>query len=229
MGRLSLLGRSPYGSFAVSAGAIVGRPPSVDREALLEAALKVAKRVGLDALSMRAVAQELGVSAMAAYRHVPNREALVAWVADELASEVRVPAANSGTWDERLKELERSAFAARATVPGQPENVVLTAGPHHRRVQDGVMEILTEAGFGEEDAAVAFEVIWAYFLGQLRVYRGLTSVSEDDAHGTQPQLWPGLLNVMEKVPSLSPEDFFERGFEILLDGLRSRLAATGDT
>ena len=202
----------------------MGRRPSVDRDDLLQAAVTVAKRVGLDALTMRAVAQELGASPMAAYRHVPNREALVAWVADELSAEVRVPAADSGTWDERLKALERSAFRARAEVPGQPETQMSTAGPNHLRIVDGVLEILTEAGFDDEDAAVAFEVIWAYFVGQLRVYEGLTSANGALADGPKPNLWPGLAKVVESVPALSPDDFFERGFEILLDGLRSRLA-----
>ena len=55
----------------------MARRASFDRQTLVEAALRVARRVGLDALSMRMVAEELGVSAMAAYRHVPNRETLI--------------------------------------------------------------------------------------------------------------------------------------------------------
>jgi hypothetical protein len=101
------------------------------------------------------------------------------------------------------------------------------------------MAILTDAGFGEEDAAVAFEVIWAYFQGQLRIYERLTTPAAPAAvapaaaassaaaldHGATPALWPSLAQVIAGVPSLSPVDFFERGFETLLDGLRTRLAA----
>jgi AcrR family transcriptional regulator len=198
---------------------------SFDRQDLLEAALKVARRVGLDALSMRMVAEELGVSAMAAYRHVPSRESLVAWVADELAAEVRLPPPEFGTWDQRLRALELAAFRARAVVPGQPETAVLTAGPHHRRIADGVMEILIDAGLTPEDAAVAFEVLWAYFQGQLRIYDQLMVRDVDDPHGATPR-WLGLEEIIQRVPSLSAEDFFDRGFEILLDGLRVRIEAT---
>ena len=199
------------------------RKSSFDREDVLEAALKVARRVGLDALSMRMVVEELGLSTMAAYRHFPSREALVEWVADELASDVRVPPRESGPWDERLRKLEGAAFRAGMEVPGQPANVVLTEGPHYRRIAEGAMEILIDAGFSEEDAAIAFEVIWAYHLGQVRIYDMLTS-RDPDTPAARPPLWPGLARVIENVPSLSPEDFFDRGFEILLDGLRARIA-----
>jgi AcrR family transcriptional regulator len=188
---------------------------------------------------MRMVAKELGVSPMAAYRHVPNREALVALVADELMASVPVPPRNAGPWDIRLRELECSAFRAAASVPGQSDVTVLASSPHQRRLADGVMAILTDAGFGEEDAAVAFEVIWAYFQGQLRIYERLTTPAAPAAvapaaaasaaaaldHGATPALWPSLAQVIAGVPSLSPVDFFERGFETLLDGLRTRLAA----
>lgn len=201
-----------------------GRRPWIDQQSIVAAALAVARRVGLRELSMRMVATELGVSPMAAYRHVPNREALVALVADQLLAAVPVPPRSAGSWDARLRQLERSAFRAAASVPGQSDVTVLASGPHQRRLADGVMAILTDAGFGEEDAAVAFEVIWAYFQGQLRVYEGLTTPAGPADHGATPALWPGLAQVVEGVPSLSPVDFFERGFEILLDGLRARLS-----
>ena len=69
---------------------------------------------------MRMVADELGVSAMAAYRHVPSREALISLVTDRLAASVSVPAPSTGTWDERLRQIELDAFAARAAFPASP-------------------------------------------------------------------------------------------------------------
>ena len=106
-----------------------------------------------------------------------------------------------------------------------PDTAVLTAGPNHRRIVDGVLAILIEAGFSDEDAAVAFEVIWAYFQGQLRIYSRLTSMEEEPTGYPFRRMWPDLARVIENVPTLSADDFFDRGFEILLDGLRSRIAA----
>ena len=48
---------------------------TIDQRAVVDAATAVARRVGLAWMTMRMVADELGVSAMAAYRHVPNRDA----------------------------------------------------------------------------------------------------------------------------------------------------------
>lgn len=202
----------------------MARKASFDRQTLVEAALRVARRVGLDALSMRMVADELGVSAMAAYRHVPNRETLVNWVADEVTKGVRIPDPDTGTWQERLRQLEQRAFLANLTLPGQSAAAV-HIGPHQRRLIDGVLEILREAGFDEEEAVIAFEVIWAYFQGQLRVYDTLLSAEDGVIHGPDSGIWTGLARIMDTAPSISPADYFDRGFDLLLDGLTARLAA----
>ncbi len=86
----------------------MSRPATLDRRAVVQAALRVARRVGFDALSMRMVADELGLSAMAAYRHIPNRQVLLELVVDELYAPVPVPrprraggtsdCANSNEW-----------------------------------------------------------------------------------------------------------------------------------
>ncbi len=201
----------------------MSRPATLDRRSIVEAARRVARRVGLDALSMRMVAHELGVSAMAAYRHIPNRQTLLELVADELYAEVPVPPPEAGPWDTRLRELERAAFQEAISVPGQAS--VGASGFHQRRLADGVMAILADAGFHHEDAAVAFEVIWAYSLGQQRLYQGLTPPpGAVSMPANRSRLWPTLAEVVETAPGVSPEDYFVRGFEILLDGLRARLA-----
>lgn len=197
---------------------------SIDRAAVLDAAYSVAQRVGLNGLTMRMVADELGVSPMAAYRHVADRDTLVSLVADRLASTVEVPAPDSGPWDERLRRLERAAFRAAVEVRGQPDAVVLTWGPNHVRIVDGMLAILEDAGF-DEDLPLVFEVIWAYVLGQVRVYENLAARRDAPADGEATNAYPLLARVLARVPPASPEEHFDRGFEIVLDGLRQRLAA----
>lgn len=196
---------------------------AIDRAAILDAALRVARRVGLDGLSMRMVADELGVSPMAAYRHIPNREALVSLAADRLASTVTVPDADSGTWDERLLALERAAFIAGIEIRGQQDTTVLTWGPHHRRLLDSMLEILEDAGFDGTDLAISFELIWAFFLGQVRIHEQLFGRPEVVLEGPTTNAYPMLAEVINRSPSMSPEEYFERGFLILLMGLKARL------
>lgn len=187
----------------------------LDRDAVVAAAVRVARRVGVGGLTMRLLAEELHASPMAAYRHVPNREALVELVADELLSSVPVPPRESGPWDHRLHQLERAAFRQLAGVAQYTELAMPPRGPHHQRLVDGVLDILADAGFGPEDTTVAFEAIWAYVVGQLYLFE------EGQA---SPRRWPTLANVLAEQPDLSPEAYFDRGFELLLDGLRARLA-----
>src|ERR1700722_8902746 len=74
------------------------------RELVLDAALTVAERVGLERLSMRLVAGELGVSAMALYRHVKDKDDLLDGLVERLLGEIRLPD-ESLPWDTRLRAL----------------------------------------------------------------------------------------------------------------------------
>lgn len=197
---------------------------TIDQDILADAAIRVGRRVGFERVTMRMVADELGVSPMAAYRHVPSREALINLATDRLAATIRVPDPTVGTWDERLRQIEHDAFAARAAFPGQPDNAELAGGPEHDRLADGVLDILTEAGLTDEEAAVAFQVIWAYFLGQLRACEPLLRARSDSDEAPEVLMAPSLARVMDRLPGATPENFFELGLEIFIDGLRARLA-----
>jgi TetR/AcrR family transcriptional regulator, tetracycline repressor protein len=199
---------------------------TIDQRAVVDAATAVARRVGLSRMTMRMVADELGVSPMAAYRHVPNRESLAGLVADELTASVQVPDPASGSWDERLLALELSAFRARSTVSGTTDVAsieLMLKGTHTRRVVQGMMAILADAGFDGDDAALAFEVVWAYFVGQLNAYEVIVHPTTNRRDADGESLWPILGQDTGETP-VSPEEYFERGFHILLDGLRAMLA-----
>lgn len=81
---------------------------------MLEAAAQVAEREGFQRLSMRLVARELGVSAMALYRHVADKDDLLDGLVERLLAEVRIPDA-SLPWQTRLRGLahELRSLAAR--------------------------------------------------------------------------------------------------------------------
>jgi AcrR family transcriptional regulator len=204
----------------------VTKKGTIDQEILVDAAMRVGRRVGFERVTMRMVADELGVSPMAAYRHVPSREALINMVTDRLAATVTVPDRSAGTWDQRLRQIEIDAFTARAAFPGQPDSAELAGGPEQDRLADGVLDILVEAGLSDEDAAVAFQVIWAYFQGQLRVCEPLLQARAEGDDIPDLPMAPSLARVVARVPTFTPEDFFERGLEIFLDGLRARLASS---
>lgn len=88
--------------------------PPLNRERVLEAASRVAEREGFQRLSMRLVARELGVSPMALYRHVADKDDLLDGLVEQLLGEVRLPE-ESLPWEMRLRCLaqELRALAAR--------------------------------------------------------------------------------------------------------------------
>lgn len=92
-------------------GLPAGRPPAADgepgRERLVRAALEIADAEGLPALSMRAVAARLGVSAMSPYRYVTGKEDLVLLMADAAFGEVGYPAVPPAGWRPRLEQSAR--------------------------------------------------------------------------------------------------------------------------
>ena len=94
-----------------------GRPPSITREEVVDAALRLATRVGLDRFTMTQLADELGVAPMTAYYHVANRTELVKLVVEELLHRIEIPEPDAGPWDRRLKALELSRDASSAQFP----------------------------------------------------------------------------------------------------------------
>lgn len=84
----------------------VGEEP-LTRGRILEAALSLVDEEGIEALSMRRLAKELGVDPMAIYHHLPNKRALLTGLIGEVFSEMRVPE-KVGDWRERVRAWARA-------------------------------------------------------------------------------------------------------------------------
>jgi len=83
----------------------LARKSPLTRERVLRAALDLADRDGLDALSMRALGAAMGVQAMSLYNHVADKDAVLDGIVDLVVAEIAVPSA-SQPW--------RAAMHARA-------------------------------------------------------------------------------------------------------------------
>ena len=86
------------------------------RDAIVEAALVLLERDGLQGLSMRRLAQELGAGAASLYWHVGDKEELLSLLLDRIVGEVEVPEPDPENWQATIKEMARSArrlFAQR--------------------------------------------------------------------------------------------------------------------
>jgi AcrR family transcriptional regulator len=144
----------------------MGRVAQISREAVLAAALRLADEQGLAAVTMHAVARSLGVTPMALYRHVADKDALLDGLVELLLTEYPRPAAE-GRWDERLVAL---ADGIRATARRHPAvfPLLLTrpaVTPAARTVRDTVQGVLREVGLPDPEAARAERLISTAVLG----------------------------------------------------------------
>jgi TetR/AcrR family tetracycline transcriptional repressor len=138
----------------------------LNRERVVDAALDLADRDGLEALTMRRLAGDLGVDPMAIYNHVDGKDALLDALAARLWSEVQI-ADGDGRWDDQLRDLARSVrrmfqrhprtaplALTRAALP-----LPTVASFHH------ALEILRARGLPEEIAAAVTRSLISYASG----------------------------------------------------------------
>lgn len=132
----------------------MGRRPQIDRGVILSTALQLADERGLEAVTMHAVAQQLGVTPMALYRHVDGKQALLDGLVELLLTGSPLPAADE-PWPAQLTAI---AEAVRSTAKAHPAvfPMLLTrpaVTPDARAVRDSVLAALHEAGLPADAAA----------------------------------------------------------------------------
>jgi AcrR family transcriptional regulator len=139
------------------------RRDPISREAIVTAALKLLDAEGLDALSMRRIADELGTGAASLYWHVGSKDGLLDLVMDRLIGEVEVPDADAARWQEQIREAAR---AQRQTSLRHPYLVRLSIGripmgPHALRMSERMLAIFTAGGLPERLAVQGFLLLIA--------------------------------------------------------------------
>src|SRR3982751_1051844 len=139
--------------------------PGLDRQRIVDAAIRYIDEHGLNDLSMRRLGAYLGVEGMALYRHLPGREALVDAVVEEgvgeLCGDPEVYLEARAGW---VDYLQRLAHGLRRIALAHPEVFPLVATrppaapwvrPPLRSLRwiESLLEVMLQAGFSDEDAA----------------------------------------------------------------------------
>jgi TetR/AcrR family tetracycline transcriptional repressor len=206
---------------AANAEVAVGRnkPPTLTEEQIVDAALRVIRTEGLEALSMRRLSRELGRSAMAAYWYVSDKRELLDLVAGKLLSRVELPSPDSGRWDERLREVVQGIDAQVHHYPGIATILLEQMRSTDRRLMNGIIEILISAGFQGPEVFLSYAMIHTYLFGRYQVVGFSADLDPPDLEDTIANLRPHLTE-------LHGHDFFNYGVDVIIDGLRSRLEAS---
>jgi AcrR family transcriptional regulator len=136
------------------------------RRQILDAALAIADEQGLDAVTMRAVAARVEVTAMALYPHVRSKEDLLDGLVGRLLAELSLPDP-AKPWPDRLREIARSA---RDTARRHPAVMPLlftrpAVTPDAVRVVDAIYQVLLDAGVPDREVARVERLVSTFVLG----------------------------------------------------------------
>jgi AcrR family transcriptional regulator len=154
----------------------VERTDRLTLELIVDAALRLTKEYGLANVTMRRIADELGVTPMATYHYVRTKEALIELVLEAVVSMIEIPALGTGTWSERLWQLNRASRKVIAAHPGVAEELLSRPpGAASGKTVDASIALLVEAGFTPSSARRAYQMFEACMFGQFvlnRAHRG---------------------------------------------------------
>ncbi|MBE9030360.1 TetR/AcrR family transcriptional regulator C-terminal domain-containing protein [filamentous cyanobacterium LEGE 11480] len=207
----------------------------LSRERVLLAAIELADADGIEALSMRKLAQRLGVKAMSLYNHVANRDEILDGMVDIVVGEMGVPSIATD-WKVAMRARANAAHKVLLRHPWAAMALMsrINIGPAMLRYIDATLGCLREAGFSFELADHAWNAIdshiYGFTLQQLNFpfaeaeYVDAATAYVDQIPAAQ---YPYMHQLTQHVMSGQYDGIhdFEFGLEMLLDGL-DRLRAS---
>lgn len=218
-------------------------PPErrLSREQIVRAAIAVADEGGTRALTMAAIARHLGsYTAMALYRHVPNKDALIDLILDHVTAEVALHETASKDWRTQLRAIAQSSWemVVRHRWYAQLVHTRPPLGPNMMRRTEHILEILTREG-----ATIGQAVTYAALLDQHIFGAALQTSAERDMHErygvdnadelaavitatrklVAEDSYPLLTSWMAAPTITGPDEQFTLALTFLLEGIAKRL------
>ena len=208
-------------------------------ERVLRAAVDLADRDGLGALTMRRLGAALGVEAMSLYKHVANKEAILDGVVELIVGQIEIPHAGAD-WKQAMR---RRACSAREVLAGHSWAIGLLEsrgllGPATMRYLDAILGNLRSAGFSLEDAVHALWLLDSYVYGHV-IQEASLSPANTSSPGAEPTAsvleqaamaeYPYLVEVAEHArrSDYSVDREFGYGLDLILDALEQAATPAG--
>lgn len=205
----------------------IKRRQKLSRERVLETALAMADADGIGSVSMRNLAQALGVEAMSLYNHVTNKDDLLDGMVDRIFAEIELPEASD--WRQCMRE---RAISARRVLTHHPWAIGLldsryTPGPATLRHHDWVIGVLRKSGFSLPMTAHAFALLDSFIYGFVMQESSLPSselpdLAQEIMNSLPAEQYPHLAKLTSGhvlQPGYDFSDSFEFGLDLVLDGL----------
>ncbi|MCW5252511.1 TetR/AcrR family transcriptional regulator [Streptomyces sp. SHP 1-2] len=209
-----------------------GRKPAYSREAITAAAVALADAEGLEAVTMRRVAAQVGAGAMSLYSYAPDKETLLELMVDHVSGELPTTSVPTGDWRADLKAIAHLQRAHMLRHPWLPTALAArrVPGPNTLAFLERALAVLRPTGLDGAAKLEVFAQLTAFVAGHVahEIARTAASQSPDRAaaearylaavaaDGCHPELAEALA-----APSrpLTPEATFTRFLNRLIDGL----------
>ncbi|HUB75436.1 MAG TPA: TetR family transcriptional regulator, partial [Solirubrobacteraceae bacterium] len=186
-----------------------GRPAKLTRGAICSAAIGLIDRDGPAALTMRALAQELGVEAMSLYRHVGSKDELLDAVAEQLFAQIE-PRGISSDWAAAVRGY---ASSVRGLARAHPQAFALVAarsgGARALQPAEDLLASLRASGFTPARAVAAYRLVAAYTSGYVLAEIGGPALAEDAI----PPRMAALRSLARQLTGEPPQGSFRAGLE----------------
>lgn len=220
-----------------------GPKPALTLKQIVQAGVELADQEGLDALSMRKLAQRLGVGAMTLYRYVPSKTELLNLMLDAVSGpDPERESAFAQGWRAGLEAVGRGGRAQYLTHPwllqvnwSQP-----VLGPNSMADMELIFDGLREVPLSDQQKMQAIVALDSYVTGAVR-QEILSHRAASESGMTDDQFWESQAPMLEAIfasgrfpvmAALSEDTFagtweehFELGLELLLDGVEKQVAA----
>ena len=213
-----------------------GRKPGMTVDRIVAAAIAIADADGLDALSMRRVADALGVGTMSLYRYLPGKAELYELMLDAVMGEEPL-AADGKSWRESLADVARRSLAGYRRHPWLLEASLFRGlvGPNQAALLDRLLVILDGTGLTSGQKMAVVGLLVGYVQGRARQLAE-TARGEQRSGMSDGQFWrmfaPLLDPHLDRFPTLASvwrddeltwEDEFEFGLQRVLDGIEAHI------
>ncbi len=206
-------------------------------ERVLDGALALADRIGLEAMTIRRLAEELGVKPMTIYHHLPSKDAIVDGMVERVFSEIDLPPEEM-PWTEAIRV---RCLSSRRVLNRHPWAAPLmesrtSPGPISLRHHEAVLACLRRGGLSWQLTAHAYAILDSYIFGfafeeaNLPATGGaeLADLAQEMAAAFDPAAYPTLTaftgeHVMQ--PGYSFGESFEFGLDLIIGGLERAAAS----
>jgi AcrR family transcriptional regulator len=200
----------------------------LSEDKVLRAAIQIADKSGIDSLTMRKLAQKLGVEAMTLYYYVTKKDDILDGILDLVVSEIEVPS-EGGDWKGALRKSALSAYQVLLRHPWACTLMMSPARirPARLRYMESLLRRLRTAGFTAEMTHHAYHALDSHILGftmwEVGYSTGIKDLPESGATlRRQISLddYPSLVEHMGEHGKPSEADGeFGFGLDLILDGL----------